>query len=834
MRGLMRAVDTRPPGPTSAMQSSTDTDLEIVLEPLTRPELGEIRIQGGLFAVGRSEPPFTACDESVISMLSRRHARIFCEQGSVFLADLESRNGTTLNRERLGHTPCRLNDGDEINFGGVLSFRVRIASRATAPQREVEVATLTLTPAAADSALEPIVVARFPFLVGKIDAAFARCREQQPAQLGFLSRRHAHIFSKGGGAWIEDLGSTNGTFVDGLRLQEHAVPLEDGMLLAFGGEHFTYRVSLGKQAAVAVATPAQPSAKAPTPSDKTTFVAAPTSFLEIFCGDDEPPPDGTGDTSAAAAPAAAPAPVARRRRRGRTALLWSELASLGVGIEGEGDKRRAWRAGALALALVAGGVGLYLHGAAERALKDAVARGDHAQAAALADRALEKRPDDVELKAVATQAALEANVPVWLAAVQSRDFDAVRAALAGMSRLAERNPGLRPMIGELQWLGDLERLVAERGGAEAPIRIYADEERIAAVVERWNVNTSERQRTLARIASHVPAFAAVHADALTHLRKLQSDATVYLPAIERLKSTIAAELGRDGAQSIAATLDAFAAKYPGVAGLDALRQDLARFVELGREARSPRSGRLFAALQQARFATPPFQQAYRALAAQRQLPPPALVEQYAQATQAWQEGRSSEALAALRALATGPWSQAIAKELERRQAVLAQYAALQSARQSLGYGEQLLAFRATLDVDEDIHFVRSTQADLALHKDKALARAGDVMNQARTLWQEYLNGGAIEARQRAETAISAAFRARARLLAQARALAQQAAQTYAQLEAKAPPSWRAIADEIDSEAQQQRAALQELRNVLAPALLKDKLALLEQTRETKP
>ncbi len=162
--------------------------------------------------------------------------------------------------------------------------------------------------------------------------------------------------------------------------------------------------------------------------------------------------------------------------------------------------------------------------------------------------------------------------------------------------------------------------------------------------------------------------------------------------------------------------------------------------------------------------------------------------------------------------------------------MLAQYSALQASRESIGYGEQLLAFRAALDADEDIHFVRATQADLALHKDKALARAGDAMNRARTLWQEYLNGGAIEARQRAESAISAPFRARARLLAQARALAQQATQTTTQLGATAPPSWRVVADEIDSEALQQRSALQELRNVLEPALLRDKLALLGETK----
>jgi pSer/pThr/pTyr-binding forkhead associated (FHA) protein len=816
----MQAVDARPNGPAAAMHERFEHDLEIVLAPLTRPELGEIRIDSGPFAIGRSEPPFAAYDEDILAMLSRRHARLFCEQGNVYLADLDSTNGTTLNRQRIAAEPCRLTDGDEIGFGGVVSFRIKIASRSGA--RAAQVSTLTLTPAAADSALAPIVVARLPFLVGKSDAAFARCREEQPELLGHLSRRHAHIFSRDGGAWIEDLGSTNGTFVDGLRLHENAVPLEDGMLLAFGGDHFTYRVSLGKPAAgVVTAT------RAAVVSDKTTFVAAPTSFLQIFCAEDEAQP--AADAPATTTPAALPSPAARRRPRGRLLLLWSELASLGADVDSS-DKRRAWRAPALALALLAGGVSLYLHGAPERALKEAVARGDHAQAAALADRALEGRADDVELKALATQAALEANVPAWLAAVKARDFDAARAVLTGMAALTERNPDLRPMLAELQWLGDLERLVAERGGADAPIRIYADEERITALVERWNENTGERQRTLARIASHVPPFAPALADALTHLRKLQSDAMVYLPAIERLKAAIAGELERDSAPAIVAMLDAFAARYPGVGGTDVLRQDLARYIGLHNEARTPRSGRLFAALQQARFATPPFEDAYRTLAAQRQLPPQPLVEQYAQTTLAWREGRAGEALAALRTLATGPWADALGRELERRQAVLTQHMALQASRDSIGYGEQLLAFRATLDADDDIFFMRATQADLERHKDKALARAGEAMNKARALWQEYVNGGAIEARQRAETAISAPFRARARLLAQARVLAQQATQTYAQLGATAPVSARAVADEIDAEAVQQRHALQELRNVLEPALLKDKLALLGEAK----
>ena len=64
--------------------------------------------------------------------------------------------------------------------------------------------------------------------------------------------------------------------------------------------------------------------------------------------------------------------------------------------------------------------------------------------------------------------------------------------------------------------------------------------------------------------------------------------------------------------------------------------------------------------------------------------------------------------------------------------------------------------------------------------------------------------------------------------------AQQGAQIYAQVytQSKAPADaaganrWAAIRDEIRAETLLQRNALQDLRNVLEPALLKSKLALL--------
>lgn len=813
-----------------AVQATLNHDLDVVLKPLSRPDLGEIRISDGVFPIGRNEQPFASYDPDILVMLSRRHARIFCEGGAVYLADLESRNGTTVNRADVQNKPARLADGDEVCFGGVLSYRVQITPRAAAARPQGF--TLTLAPAAEGSGLEPLVIARFPFLVSKTDAAFARYRAVHPKQLDFLSRRHAHIFLKGGEACIEDLASANGTFLDGERLQEHAVPLHDGMLLAFGGEHFVYRVGIDKGAAAFESAEIRTSAPAAAPSanpGKTTFVAAPDSFLEIFCAEADTPEKAQAESAMpAVAAAAAPETAKKAHSRSRAVALLSELAVM-VGGERGRMRRTMWMVVALIVGLGAAAFGLSWWVRSERELKDLIERGEYAQAALKADQALQRSPDDGELKALATEAALKANVPAWLAKVAARDFDGARGVLAELGRLSIRNPELPPLVTELDWLGQLEQLVSSRG-RDTPIRIYADEDRIAAVIERWNHETREHQRSLGRIASFVPEFNAPYAEALTHLRRLQSDATVYLAAIDRLKATLAAEVARDRAEDLQPVLKEVADKYPGLGGLDSVRQDLARYIEIKREARARKPGRLLALMLKARFVTPPFRDSVQAMTASGQLPPADVMRSYEATVKAWKDGNTVQAQAGLQALVTGPWAEAAATELQRKQAVLAQHASLQQVRATSGYADALIAFRESLDLDEDAFFVRATQAELEQQKDKVIARADGLMNRARTLWQEYRSNGAIDAAQRIETTISNGFRAQARLLFDARQNAQRAGQIHALLGGGADPS-AVVRDEINAEARLQRAALLDLRNVLDPQLVKEKLALLGERSE---
>jgi len=850
------------------MRGTVDAAFDVVLSPVAcaqRPTLDAIRIVDNLFAIGRSEAPFNDYPSQWTARLSRRHARVFTELGSVYVADLGSKNGTTINGMAVRQTPARVRAGDELCFGGELCYRVNIEPRArvVANASASALPQLLLVPQRDDLGLQPVEVLAFPFLVSKTDDVFARYKERYPHQVNYISRRHAHLFLKGGELYVEDLGSTNGTFVNGKRLDESAQPLGDGDVIAFGGDHFVYRVSLQKSTDVeptVTQLALNPAADSAADADKTTFVGAAHSFLEIFCVDpalqredevnDAAQPAsahakrdaaGVGTSGPKGAKGANGAPHAAASGSGATKskprrwrLVIGELRNALADGERTNVRRIAAWSGVGVVVLVALGVTLYLRGSSERELRNLVASGDYTSAVSAARGYLASHPADTKVRTLASEALLKARLPGWLDALEKAQFDQADARLNDMKASSANNPDATALVGELQWVGDLERFVAARGGVDAPIRMYTDEAKINDLLHRWDDDARSHQRALDRIASYVPTFTEPYAQALSHLRKLESDDSVYVAAIDRLNGVIRTELARDKPDALPPVLDDYAQRYPRLAGLDKVREDLREYTALLNAALSRQFTSLLAMMKTARFSTPPFQAQFQQLAATR-LPSAEIVERQNEVDTAWQRGDTQQALAGLQSMPASPWSDVLAAEAARKKALSDQYADLQKTRGGKDYDQRLLSFYASLDPKADAWFVQSIQKDVAALHDKAIARAQELLLRAQSLWKEYRADGPIGGTQRLEAGISPGFRNEARLLSDAQTAARQGMRIYTQLKADHPAEFDRLLADIDAEASLQRRSLTELRMVLDPGLLKAKLALIGGDQsETRP
>ncbi|NML32480.1 FHA domain-containing protein [Paraburkholderia antibiotica] len=866
--------------PIAEMRATVDAAFDVVLSPVAsaqRPALDVIRIVDNLFAIGRSEAPFNDYPAQWTASLSRRHARVFIEHGVVYVADLGSKNGTTVNGVAVRQAPARVRAGDQLCFGGDLCYRLGIeprarivaASSASAPSH------LLLVPQRDDLGLQPVDVLAFPFLVSKTDEVFARYKDRYPHQVNYISRRHAHLFLKGGELYVEDLGSTNGTFVNGRRLDESALALVEGDVVAFGGDHFVYRVSLQKSSdaePTVTQLSLNPAADSAADADKTTFVGTAHSFLEIFCVD--PALQREDEVNEAAQPASARAKregagtstnraqnarstrnsgatndagsngaasgkstrdgtgatkgatqSAMKRKPRRWRLLAGELhRTLADGERTNFRRAAAWGGAGVAI-VVALGVGLYLHGSSERELKNLLASGDYTNAVSAAGVYLSSHPADTKVSSLASEALMKAKLPGWLNALEKAQFDQADTLLKDMRALSANNADAASLVGELQWVGDLERFVAARGGVDAPIRMYTDEATISNLLQRWDDDARSHQRALDRIASYVPVFAEPYALALSHLRKLESDDSVYVAAIDRLNGVIRAELARDKPDALPPVLDDYAQRYPRLAGLDRVREDLRQYTALLNAALSRQLASLLAMMKTARFNTPPFQAQFRQLAATR-LPSAEIVQRQNTVDAEWQRGDTQQALSDLQAIPENPWSDVLAAEAAHRKTLADQYAELQKAHGDKDYDQRLLSFYASLDPQTDAWFVQAIQKDVAAIHDKALARAQDLLLRAQSLWKAYRASGPIGGTQRLEAGISPGFRSEARLLSDAQTAARQGMRIYTQLKADHPADFDRLLADIEAEANLQRRSLTELRMVLDPELLKAKLALI--------
>ena len=181
------------------------------------------------------------CDLVVnVPSVSGRHCRLTRDETGFVLEDLNSTNGTFVNGERIrGAVRVRLTATDTIHLG----------SHALSAERLLSLIDRQPAPAISFRGAE-MVIGRIPGCDQVID-------------LPMISSRHARLFREGDRILIEDLRSSNGTFVNGTRV-EGTVVLNSGDEVGLGSHRVTLAADSWTQAdVVQPARPGQPVSETP-------------------------------------------------------------------------------------------------------------------------------------------------------------------------------------------------------------------------------------------------------------------------------------------------------------------------------------------------------------------------------------------------------------------------------------------------------------------------------------------------------------------------------------------------------------------------------------------
>lgn len=196
-------------------------------------------LEPGYVLVGRTRQATLHLDQQEVS---GRHCLLRVEKGQVTLEDLGSTNGTCLNGHALpSHEPVPVKPGDRIQVGPVcLSLTTQREAAPHSLPLSLDVGRPQGTPSAraarrqrqaTTEKLDLALVGKSEILMGR--AADCDIHLSHPT----VSRYHTRLRRRRAGWLVEDLGSIDGTFVDGARLVRPML-LREGQKLEIVGHRF--------------------------------------------------------------------------------------------------------------------------------------------------------------------------------------------------------------------------------------------------------------------------------------------------------------------------------------------------------------------------------------------------------------------------------------------------------------------------------------------------------------------------------------------------------------------------------------------------------------------
>ena len=175
--------------------------------------------------VGNSSGEFTFPNDA---KMRPAHARFMVDSGQLFVVPLaEADVFFTL----IG--PYRLQPGDVVRMGAqVLQFHANTAALEMAANTGTAMKDLSAKLEKPIAELVPIDASKPAIAISEGETTFGRTKGTHVFQDSAMSRSHAKIYHRGEDFFIEDTGSTNGTFI---RAKEKT-PLPEGTTVAIGGQ----------------------------------------------------------------------------------------------------------------------------------------------------------------------------------------------------------------------------------------------------------------------------------------------------------------------------------------------------------------------------------------------------------------------------------------------------------------------------------------------------------------------------------------------------------------------------------------------------------------------
>lgn len=218
---------------------------------LVRREDGTVRsiIIRGVARIGTASGNDVVIQDAGVQPL---HASVGLDEGSLWLEDAGGPTGTKLNGERISRSPVRHLDvitlGNEVHLvvlnNDIAGSDTRVVGPAITPLQVDIGATIQQSGPVAPPAIRGI---QLTGTTGTFESAAGLCIVGRGKEATFridskdVSRKHAAIDVSATGVTIEDLGSANGTSVNGQRITGR-VPLEDGDKVAIATFRFLVTV----------------------------------------------------------------------------------------------------------------------------------------------------------------------------------------------------------------------------------------------------------------------------------------------------------------------------------------------------------------------------------------------------------------------------------------------------------------------------------------------------------------------------------------------------------------------------------------------------------------